>query len=294
MAYNDLADILKRRSTSPLAPGRGGVIGVTSGKTGRKIESEDAFDFDGSNVDEAWAERYTQSKAPMSYFDYFYAGEDIKVTIDGVEDDYGDIPVMNLAFTMEQQKTPVYGLWSYTFDGVLRGTRLLNGTFTIATKSTHYMRKLLEKAASSRAAVNGAQKSTMSGRDSRPLTDDDASINKFWGDNLDPYLGEAGKQMFSIHPPFNFVVTYGVQDLSLSPANWNPRASQFVDIYADNAQSMDVNGRFSDSDPINQTSQLRIEAVELQNMSTGFTPDGSVVAETYTFFARDLVIPPNR
>ena len=284
MGYNDFFEKIVRQGNT----GKSGLLTRSNVSKTRSTGVENYTSFENSAIDQEWAERYDNSKSPNTYFDYFYAGQDIKVTIDGVEDDYARIPIVNFGFSVEQQKTPVYGLWSFTYDGVMRGTRIVSGTFTVATTRTDYMRGLLQRAATTRANV-GVSPEPFTGR---PLTEDDTNINMYWGKNLDPYLGESGKNIFSVHPPFTFVVLYGLQDMSVSPENWSN--STFDSLYEDNPVSLDTNERLTDANPLNNSSRFIIEAVELQSFQTGYSTDGSVVSETYQFFARDLVIPPRK
>lgn len=75
-----------------------------------------------------WGDNHLTTKAPHSYFDYYFAGQDIKIYIEGAETpEQGELPMMDFAFNMQQQKTPVYGFWSYTFDAVMKGTRIVSG-----------------------------------------------------------------------------------------------------------------------------------------------------------------------
>lgn len=241
-----------------------------------------------ANVDKRWAEGYMPNQKAQ-YFDYYFAGQDIKVTIDGVEEDFPTIPIVNFAFNVQQQKTPVYGLWSYTYDGVMRGTRIVSGSFTIATRSTGYMTNLLSKAAKSRQdIVKGAATGGKQLYDGQALTRDDENIAKYWGKNIDPAVGrQGGKNMFSVHPPFSFVVLYGLQNTSISYKHWDPMGDESY-VYGEPLHQ-DVNERLVEALP-NEPMRYVLEACELQSMQTGFAPDGTVCAETYQFFARDLVI----
>lgn len=257
---------------------------------GKKVKTDimSATSWQNSVIDQEWAEGY---KSPSAYYDYFFAGQDIKVTIDGVEDDYPDIPIVNFAFNVGQQKTPVYGLWSYTYDGVMRGTRLVSGTFTIATKSTGYMRDLLTKAARTRHDIaNGVKTPGRQLYSDRQLTEDDANIYKYWTKNIDPNLSAAGKNIFSSHPPFSFVILYGVQNTSVTADGWSDAVTNNID----NVMNQDLNERLvlptkDNGGTYFYSNRYVLEACELQGLQTGFAPDGAVIAETYQFFARDII-----
>lgn len=285
MGLNDFFDDAVRRGEVGSTGGAKAIDGVRNTPGAKKIDRMEAFSF--TNVDKYWAEGYTNSQKSQ-YFDYYFAGQDIKVTIDGVEDDFPTIPIVNFAFNVEQQKTPVYGLWSYTYDGVMRGTRIVTGTFTIATRSTGYMRNLLSKAAKARQDI---AKGTSDGKQlysGAALTRDDENIAKYWGKNMDPAVArQGGRNIFSVHPPFSFVVLYGLQNTSISYKHWDPMGDESY-MYGEPLHQ-DVNERLVEAMP---TEPMRyvLEACELQGMQTSYTPDGAVCAETYQFFARDLVI----
>src|SRR4051812_9269973 len=99
-------------------------------------------------IDAQWA-GYNPSNAPNSYFDYYFSGQDIQVFIDGLEGypEFATLPISDFGYNITQQKMPIYGFWSYTFDAMARGSRVINGTFRLITKSPDYMRRALEAAA---------------------------------------------------------------------------------------------------------------------------------------------------
>lgn len=240
-------------------------------------------------VDEVWG-GYVGSAAPHSYFDYYFSGQDIRVYIDGTLDDpdYSTLPIMEMGLAIQQKKEPVYGFWDYTYSAVMRGTRVITGQMTIATKSPDYMKNLLSKAAETRSRnAQGVEY-----RNYRQLTEDDRNIEKFWGKNLDPAIASQGKSIFSVHPPFTMIVLYGLQNVSLNPTTYTVDQYDVWEKYQeDTALATDTNERLVDSDPEFQVNRMIIEAIELTSMSTGFSSTGAVVAETYSFFARDMIIP---
>jgi hypothetical protein len=154
------------------------------------------------------------------------------------------------------------------------------------------MRNLLAKAAKARQdIIKGAAASPVGGKQlygGQALTRDDENIAKYWGKNMDPSVNrQGGKNMFSIHPPFSFVVLYGLQNTSISPKHWDPTGGE--DYMYGEPLHQDVNERLVESMP-SEPMRYVLEACELQGMETAYAPDGTVCAETYQFFARDLVI----
>ena len=112
------------------------------------------------------------------------------------------------------------------------------------------------------------------------------------GRNIDPSILAQGKHIFSVHPPFNLIILYGLQNLSVNPGTYAGDRYEIWEKYAqDTPLAFDINERLVESDPEDQATRIVLEAVEFSDMSTGYGPDGSVVTETYSFFARDVIIP---
>jgi hypothetical protein len=240
-------------------------------------------------VDTTWAGTYTGATVSSTnnpYYDYFFTGQDIIVVVDGTEDDanFKVLPLLNMGFNVTQQKAPIYGFWSYTYDAVLRGTRLVQGSITLATKSPNYVKNLIAKSAQSRQLLLGSANYTYS----KNLTEDDANIEKYWGKNIDPTLNALGTSIYSVHPPFSFVIIYGVQNISVS--EWG-NIETYQRYTSDNPWLADTNERLIESDIVNQSNRVILDACEIQSMETSYGPDGSIVAETYSFFGRDIISP---
>lgn len=89
----------------------------------------------------------------------YFAGSDIRIY-------FGDTwvdEITSLQFTLQEQVTPIYGYASYTWDKVARGTRYIQGNFSINFKESYYLHYVLNslsskmKAASKDAPVFSAQ-----------------------------------------------------------------------------------------------------------------------------------------
>lgn len=251
----------------------------------------DPFDLIDPEIDLTWGS-YTGDKPPSSYYDYYYTGQDVSVYIDGSED-FGTcrVPVLDFAWTVQQQKQPVYGFWSYAWDAMMRGTRIVMGTFTIATTYPRRMADILTDAAKNRA------NSAAFGRDVkyhiRGLDTDEENINQYWGRNIDnaPAMDNYGRHIWSVHPPFNFVIIYGVQSISVSNDPVARRTDVMDRYQRDPALFQNQNERLVDSNPGTNSGKRVIENVELQQMQSIVDSDGSVLAERYSFMARDVIEP---
>lgn len=240
------------------------------------------------NLDAAWGRSYNAqsnsgSDTSNTYYDYFYSGQDIIITVDGTEGDpaFKTLPIANFAFSVQQQKAPIYGFWSYTYDAVLRGTRLIQGQFTIATRYPNYMKDLIARAAQTREET-----SVRSYGYFKDLTEDDQNIEKYWGKNMDPSLNALGNSVYSVHPPFSFVITYGVQNVSVPGLD-----SRFEAFAGEDPWMLDTNERLMEADATHQYDRIILDACEIQSMETSFGSDGAVVGESYSFFARDIITP---
>src|SRR5690554_2765108 len=92
----------------------------------------DAINDPALDLDRRWANTDSPSRRTAhTYFDYVFSGQDISVYIDGMDVDEACIPIMEFAFNIEQQKVPVYGFWSYSYDSIMRGSRLVSGAIRI-------------------------------------------------------------------------------------------------------------------------------------------------------------------
>jgi len=124
--------------------------------------------------------------------------------------------------------------------------------------------------------------------------EDDINLQKYWSmsqlDRItsDPNTADIDKNnIFSAHPPFNFVVLYGSEETAISPTGLL-RSQDFTP--ADNLDRMitsDVNERSVRTDDTVAPMKIILQQVNLMNMSTAYTPGGQPVAESYQFIARD-------
>lgn len=245
--------------------------------------------------DEVWARSSVAMERPSDYFDYFFTGQDIRVRVAEVPEtdpQFGELPIAELAWSIEQEKQPIYGFWDYTYSAVMRGTRLVNGAFTIVTKYPGYMRALLGKAAEYRATKNAYIDSY---NYPQGLTEDDKNIEQYWGRSLfDPGVSaQGGRHIFSSHPPFSLVITFNLQTTSVpineSASKYQEYYNNFYKDYENNLM-LDQNHRIVESDP-DYVNRIYIDAIELKSCQQSYNAEGAVIAESYAFFARDIIVP---
>lgn len=257
----------------------------------RALRRHRPFNFVDEAYDLEWAKQHLDSDAPNSYYDYFFGAADIKVYVAELADDpeFGNIPIHNIGFNVEQQKAPIYGYWSYTYDTVARGVRLVSGQFTLVTKYPNYMKRLLTKAASNRADRH--QRLSDDYPAPQSWREDDENIERYWGRHLDPSaIAQQGSE-WSIHPPFSFVIVYGVQHTSVESHNVSTRYAAYE---SDNPLMKDTNQRLVEGFNAQEATRIVLDGCELTSVERMFSAESPFMAEVYTFFGRDIIIPtPN-
>ena len=147
-------------------------------------EGDDYFDPINQAIDLEWGGTRTDEKF-NSYFDYFFSGEDVKVYIDGLFDEKYEMDIASMAFVIKQEKQPLYGFWSYNYDAVMMGTRLITGELSIYSRYPRRMTDLLEEAArvrmeSSSSNPSSAVMSVLGNATDQARKDDEINIQKYW------------------------------------------------------------------------------------------------------------------
>lgn len=277
---------------------------TTSSKPG--IRNKDGtFDPLSADLDLYWAGSSKADPRFSNYYDYFFSGEDVKVYIDGLFDEKDEVDIAGFGFLIKQEKQAVYGFWSYNFDAIMNGTRIVTGQFSVYSRYPRRMTELLEKAAkvrvqsmSGKKDASGVVSVMTSQAESRK---DEENIEKYWANSqldritMDPAITAASENnthnIFSAHPPFNFIIMYGVDDASLSP-NGGPSSTTTASIQQrdnlDRMISTDVNERKIKLFGTNKAMKIVLQNVHLMQMSTEYQSGGVPILENYSFVARDF------
>lgn len=245
------------------------------------------------DVDLMWGRFPGRDPVPSSYFDYYFTGQDMQVYIDGTEgsgERQADLPIMQFAWSISQQKQPLYGFWSYKYDAMMRGTRLVNGVMRIATTDTGYMTRMLSHAARNR--VEGHSEYPVRGLDS-----DEENIEKYWGRHVDgldqntvKYI-DGGKHLFNSHPPFNMIIVHGVQSTGIARSP-DQRVSEVYEKYQGDTPLMtDTNERLVEADNSGYSMRWVLDTIEIVSLQVEYSPDGQVCSEVYSFIGRDAYSP---
>jgi hypothetical protein len=254
------------------------------------------------NLDKIWSANANSSEIINPYEDYFFSGEDIKVYIDGLYDPDHELDIASFAFSIRQEKQPLYGFWSYNYDHVLLGTRIITGEISLFTTHPRKMTSLLEEAAKRRQedakkTYNSSSRKTFSMlRDNFTSEQDDINIKQYWSSSQldrisnDPYSQDLAynRNIFSAHPPFNFLILHGVEEVALSPLSglFDDRTITQNDL-SRNMYS-DINQRTIRIDDNQNPKKTVIQEVNLMSMTTAYSPGGQPVVESYQFIARDI------
>jgi len=266
------------------------------------VGSGNTFDPLSADIDLVWGGGKSTNDARFSnYYDYYFSGEDVKVYIDGLFDPKDELDIESFSFSIRQEKTPVYGFWSYNYDAMMMGTRLIAGSLSVYTRYPRRMTELLEKAAEQRvnSAANKSNSSSVISlmRSQSESLVDEENIERYWGYSqldrvtTDPAaLSASDRNIFSAHPPFNLIINYGVQDSSLTPITVTKNDSSGTAQQMDNLDRImatDINQRTvkfnSDGSPM----KVVLQNVHLTGMSSAFAAGGVPLVETYSFLARD-------
>jgi hypothetical protein len=267
-------------------------------KAGEDLLIPKSFDPLNEDIDLVWAGKSSDTKKFNNYYDYFFTSEDIKVYIDGLFDPGDELEIASFAFGISQQKAPLYGFWSYNYDVMMTGTRIVSGEFTIYTRYPGRMRDILSKAADYRASFysdspKGAIQSYL--RSEKESQEDDINIQKYWANSQldrlssDSLSASDQRNIFSAHPPFNFIIKYGAQEGSLTTVARNRGTSSDQNYeMIDRLMSLDFNDRLSQTS--SKEMSIVLQSIHLTSMSTNYSPGGNPLVESYQFIGRDMYI----
>jgi hypothetical protein len=271
----------------------------------------DRFDPLSNQLDLIWSGSPTPEKNSFNtYYDYFFSGEDIKVYIDGLFSEEHELDIAALSYNIRQEKQPLYGFWSYNFDAMMYGTRIITGEFSVYTRYPRRITDLIEEAARARTQQpdprkdDSLVKSTLRNIDYGSSSSavrslqDEKNIQKYWAysqlDRIstDPFsknVIDSDKNIFSAHPPFNFIILYGVEEVSTTAKDYLKAEDKVIESNLDRMMISDTNERLIKPNTNNQASPMKIvlQEVQLMSMTTAYASGGSPLVENYQFMARD-------
>jgi hypothetical protein len=183
---------------------------------------------------------------------------------------------------------------------MMTGTRIVNGQMTIHSRYPGRMKDLLSKAAKVRTDFYSDKPSSQIQsylRSDSEDIEDEKNVQKWWASSQLDRLGSDGRgsdnrNIFSAHPPFNFVIKYGTQEGSMTTLARN-EGTQSDSNYdtLDRLMSLDVNDRLVQRNPSGPFQMdIVLQSVHLNSMSTSYAAGGMLVIESYDFTARDMYV----
>lgn len=258
-----------------------------------------SFDPLNPNIDLQWAGKTDEAEKFNHYYDYYFTGEDVRIYIDGLFDSSDELDLASFAFAIKQEKQPLYGFWSYNYDVMMVGTRIITGEFNLYSRYPGRMTDLLSRAADKRAnfySSDGSKNKIQSFLLSRVESlEDEKNIQKYWANSsLDRLSSDNSssdaRNIFSAHPPFNFVIKYGTQEGSVTTVARN-KGDDGNDNYdtLDRIMATDFNERLVQKTASDKM-DLVLQSVQILSMSSGYSTGGEPLLESYQFIARDLYI----
>ena len=170
----------------------------------------------------------------------------------------------------------------------MRGSRMVQGAFRIATTSTNYMTRVIGKSVENRAVSSDSV-------EKRQHTPDELNMQTYWGRHIEPGKN-ANRNIFSIHPPFDFLVVYGINDTIFAmPPNPGKNAEYIIDKYNTGfgtlSNDQQGNHYIIEADQEDNSMRRIIDSVEIIDMQVEYNTSGQVCSEVYTFMARDAYSP---
>jgi len=201
---------------------------------------------------------------------------------------FGDIyidEITTLQFTMQEQVMPVYGYNSYVYDAVLRGSRVIQGMFRINFKHVDYIRQAVHK------ILNMDRDDYVNFPDWPDQETIEEKKNELydvsregWSRQFDKISEEFKEMMwadadtedlvefqknrpyFDFEKPFNIRIKYGPYDMPQSHYN-------IENIYRQK---------------VSQGTIIKIQDIQIDQVTQNVDSSGEPVSEDYSFMARDM------
>lgn len=152
----------------------------------------------------------------------------------------------------------------------------------------HFLTTKIAKAAEIRSKTHKYRNTFQQLYGLNGLDEDEALIQHYWLKHYDNNLASRQQHLFSVHPPFNLLIKYGLQETSLSTNSPSHRVDEFREKFGnDSAMATDYNERLVKNPSEDEDFQVLLENVEVTNKTVQYDTEGNPILETYTFIARD-------
>lgn len=225
----------------------------------------------------------------------YFAGADIRIY-------FGDIwidEVTSLQFTLQEQVAPIFGYASYTWDKVARGSRYIQGAFSINFKESYYLQQVLKSLSSEVGSDNTGNttgfntKTWQSGLDIEALMKSNKQNFNDIADQFEESLWGASK-----NKDMNADIKAREQDSYFYPVFKTGVDAKGNPTYLTDSQRNLTDNGFNiliSYGPLNENNGINtpetthsLVGVQLTGVSQIIGGDGSPVQEQYTFIAKDL------
>ncbi len=239
----------------------------------------------------------------------YFSGANVKVY-------FGDIwidQLTSIQFELQEQISAIYGFHSYTFDKMARGSRIVQGAFTLNFTENGYLQTILNRLASEVRTANesdtyrdgfGSAANFAANRYSAAQTIDqilaadsssasyqdyiDSLKDSFWGASSDTDMVNAG--VIKDENPYFYANQNGYTDNPLRENGFNITID--FNPEANDSDLIRYLQGTTDTNPASDASQYNtyctIVGVHLGNVSVEIGNDGRPLTQRFQFLARDL------
>lgn len=239
--------------------------------------------------------RFSENKATPRR--EYFSGANVKVY-------FGDVwvdQIQGISFTLQEQVAPIYGFSSYTFDRISRGSRMVQGQFTIHFTENGYMQSILNRISESFSTygtkapappqdqyigdINQLQtiKDLLSIKDKQSYKNQMESLKaSFWGNNAP----SDNSSIVSIKDNDSYYYTPGRDNNTILKDNG---FNILIDYSPDSNEKdfQDCLNNISTGQSSYQTYRSII-GVHIGSEAQSIVNNGQVIAQTYQFIAQDL------
>lgn len=222
----------------------------------------------------------------------YFTGADVRIY-------FGDIwvdEITSLQFTLQEQVAPIYGYASYTWDKVARGTRVIQGSFTINYKESYYLHSILNTLSTKMSESKKDnpmfnEKEWKKGLTIEHLLEDsnyentaDELEKSLWGASKDAGLNKltASKDKETYFYPENKNASVSDDSNNNMATSQKQLAEHGFNILIGYGPQNEVDGM-----KYNESTHSLV-GVQLTGVSQVIGGDGQAVQEQYTFIAKDL------
>ena len=262
----------------------------------------------------------TKNAPTLSYQNYFFSGNDITVgIIPYYKNKIIHIPVTDMVYGVSQEKIPIYSAFSYMWDVVAKGTKIVRGEFSIVFSKPNYIGRLL-------GAPEDADTPIIDGTAVNPIVDvsteelvdnKDSLREQFWGSanesittsNVYQTSNDISRPAFPFgrqpwgknwpegkyeadyagHQPFDLIIIMG------TTTSYHRQNNDGFNGYTSWIEGMDDEENPYSANQYNDEYHVRSEKIILKNVEImscgiGIDPSGQPLRESYSFIARDAII----